>query len=75
MKNEIEDKGTQAHYRHVLQRPMFQNNKGEWVPAIPEPYYHFIRLECECKKKFWTREAYNGHYTYRHIINPSPTNS
>lgn len=44
------------------------NKKGNWVPAIYEPYYHLIRKECECGKKFFTREGYEGHYALKHIL-------
>lgn len=45
-----------------------QNKKGEWVPAIPEPYHTFLgSLRCECGHISWTRERYNEHYSYRHI--------
>lgn len=45
-----------------------KNTRGEWIPAIPEPYYHVIRKECECKRKFWTREGYDAHYALVHIL-------
>ncbi len=38
-----------------------QNKRGEWVPAIPEPYYG-IRKMCECGKKFFTLKRYREHY-------------
>ena len=43
-----------------------QNKKGEWVPAIPEPYYG-IRKMCGCGKSFWTLEGYQAHYALKHI--------
>jgi len=44
-----------------------QNKKGEWVPAIEEPYYHLFRKECRCGKKFWKKEDYEKHYAYEHL--------
>jgi hypothetical protein len=47
-----------------------KNKIGDWVPAIPEPYYHYLNiLECVCGKHFWTRERYEEHYALRHILN------
>ncbi len=46
----------------------FKNARGEWVPAIPEPYFHLIRKECECGEKFITRYRYNAHYALTHIL-------
>ncbi len=52
----------------------FLNYRGEWVPAVPEPYYHLIRKGCECGERFWTDEGYRGHYAFRHINSPEPEN-
>jgi len=51
-----------------------ENNRGEWVPLIPCPYYYGWRLNwcrCECGKKFKTEEEYKGHYAYQHILFPN----
>lgn len=48
-----------------------QNKQGEWVPAIPEPYYHLLRKECymdNCHEKFWTILGYRSHFALRHIM-------
>ena len=46
-----------------------QNKRGEWVTAIEEPYYlGFGRCKCRCGKKFWSLEAYRGHYALKHIL-------
>jgi hypothetical protein len=44
-----------------------QNKNGEWVPAIPEPYYG-VRKTCDCGSKFWTYKGYQGHYALKHIL-------
>lgn len=46
-----------------------ENKRHEWVPAIPEPYFHLIRLECDCGEKFWSRKRYEEHYALAHILN------
>lgn len=56
------------------------NKKGQWVPAIPEPFYG-LRKMCThsdntpshpslnyCGKKFWTLKAYRAHYALEHIL-------
>ena len=43
-----------------------QNKKGQWVPAIPLPYYG-LKKECGCGKSFWKEENYEKHYLYEHI--------
>ncbi len=45
-----------------------QNSKGKWVPAIPEPYYCFLRVQCECGEYFRSVGAYRGHYALKHIL-------
>lgn len=45
-----------------------QNKRGEWVPAIPLPYFRAFRYECTCGKKFWTLYGYEAHYALRHIL-------
>ena len=45
------------------------NNRGEWVPSIPVPYYlPFHRHRCECNRRFWTMAGYRGHYALVHIL-------
>lgn len=44
-----------------------QNRRGEWVPAIPLPFYGF-RKKCSCGAKFWTMDGYRGHYAFVHIL-------
>ena len=43
------------------------NKDGEYVPSIPLPYFG-RRKKCQCGKKFWTEEGYEGHYALRHIL-------
>ena len=46
-----------------------QNKRGEWVPAIPEPYYLFFgRYKCDCHKIFWSEKRYREHYALEHIL-------
>lgn len=47
-----------------------QNDRGEWVPAIPLPLYG-VRKECTCGRKFWTMGGYRGHYALVHILHLS----
>jgi hypothetical protein len=44
-----------------------QNERGEWVPAIPLPLYG-LRKRCQCGRHFWTAAGYRGHYALRHIL-------
>jgi len=46
-----------------------QNSRGEWVPAIPLPFFG-LRKRCECGRKFWTADGYRGHYALKHILFP-----
>jgi hypothetical protein len=43
------------------------NDRGEWVPGIPLPFYG-LRKRCECGRKFWTAEGYRGHYALAHTL-------
>lgn len=45
------------------------NRRGEWVPAIPLPFYG-MRKKCSCGAKFWTMDGYLGHYAVKHILDP-----
>ena len=44
-----------------------QNEHGQWVPAIPLPFYG-LRKRCDCGRKFWTTDGYQGHYALCHIL-------
>ena len=46
------------------------NERGEWVPAIPEPLRVMWWLNCPAchDERFWTVEGYRGHYALRHIL-------
>lgn len=48
-----------------------QNKLGQWVPAIPLPFYYAIIRGCSCGRRFWTDEGYEAHYAYRHILYPT----
>lgn len=50
-----------------MQNTQTQNKKGEWIPAIEEPYYLLFRKRCRCGKKFWSAERYEEHYAYYHL--------
>ena len=45
-----------------------KNNRDEWVPAIPVPFFYAIRKGCECGEKFWTMQGYEEHYAHKHIL-------
>jgi hypothetical protein len=48
-----------------------QNSKGQWVPAIPLPYFlpfHRYRCGMKCRETFWTTAGYRGHYALVHIL-------
>lgn len=48
-----------------------QNKRGEWVPAIPEPFFYGFKLrkaKCDCGDKFKTRKRYQEHYALEHIL-------
>lgn len=52
-----------------------QNDRGQWVPAIPFPLGGLLRRACRCGRKFWTEAGYQGHYALVHILEgkePSP---
>ncbi len=49
-----------------------QNKRGQWVPAIPLPFYG-LRKHCHCGRKFWTMDGYRGHYALAHILDPKET--
>lgn len=44
-----------------------RNSRGEWMPAIPLPFYG-VRKKCQCGAKFWTTKDYEKHYAYEHIV-------
>lgn len=44
-----------------------ENKRGEWVPAIPLPFYG-LRKHCSCGKKFWRQHSYFAHYALEHIV-------
>jgi hypothetical protein len=44
-----------------------RNARGEWVPAIPVPFYG-LRKHCECGRKFWRTVSYRAHYALVHIL-------
>jgi hypothetical protein len=54
-----------------------QNDRGEWVPAIPLPLYSVIfqRKRCKCGRTYWTMAGYRGHYAYVHILGMEPTHT
>ncbi len=44
-----------------------QNGRGQWIPAIPLPFYG-LKKGCWCGRKFWTEEGYRAHYALKHIL-------
>jgi hypothetical protein len=44
-----------------------RNSAGAWVPSIPLPLYG-LRKHCGCGRKFWTADAYRGHYALCHVL-------
>lgn len=44
-----------------------QNREGQWVPAIPLPFYG-LQKRCYCGARFWTSRGYRGHYALVHIL-------
>lgn len=48
-----------------------QNNRGDWVPAIPLPRRHLVVYRCthrRCKAMFFNAKGYMGHYALAHIL-------
>jgi hypothetical protein len=45
-----------------------RNARGEWVPAIPVPFYGLRKHCCDCKRKFWREVSYRAHYALVHIL-------
>jgi hypothetical protein len=48
-----------------------QNDRGEWVPAIPEPLYvgwRLRRCRCDCGETFRNRRRYREHYALAHVL-------
>lgn len=48
-----------------------QNDRGEWVPAIPEPLFVGFRLRkarCDCGETFRGRLRYREHFALVHIL-------
>lgn len=56
-------------YPYVDKNTQCQNNMGDWVPAIPLPYYlSFGRVRCDCGEKFWGSKNYRGHFALTHVM-------
>lgn len=46
-----------------------QNERGEWVPAIPLPYFlAFGRVRCDCGERFRDQRRYREHYALTHVL-------
>jgi hypothetical protein len=46
-----------------------QNDRGEWVPAIPLPYFlAFGRVRCDCGERFRGQKRYREHYALTHVL-------
>ena len=52
------------------------NTRGQWVPAIPIPFYRRLSVQCECGRRFrhllhpfgGALKRYREHYAYHHIL-------
>lgn len=45
------------------------NREGWWVPSIPLPFFGPFMQHCPaCKKTYFTRNGYQGHYALVHIF-------
>lgn len=50
-----------------------RNEAGQWVPAIPLPFYlAFGRCRCSCGETRWSERSYREHYALSHIIEGEP---
>jgi hypothetical protein len=53
-----------------------RNDRGEWVPAVPLPFFAWPMKRCgTCRRRFWTTSGYQGHYALVHILalsSPAP---
>lgn len=50
-----------------------QNQRGQWVPAIPEPLFlPFGRVQCRCGEKRRGARSYREHYALAHILALDP---
>jgi hypothetical protein len=45
-----------------------QNRLGEYVSAIPEPFFYGFGYRCGCGKFFVRYDIYRGHYALEHIL-------
>ena len=53
-----------------------QNRRGEWVPAIPLPYFltenarpfRWNTVRCECGAAFHSQRRYREHYALVHVL-------
>lgn len=46
-----------------------QNSRGDWVPAVPLPFFHWFKImECHCGKLRLGMKRYQEHYAYAHIL-------
>lgn len=53
---------------NIMHNVQTKNRFGEYVTAIPEPYYAgFIKI-CFCGHIFITKRHYQGHYSLEHIL-------
>jgi hypothetical protein len=50
-----------------LTKTTTQNSKGEWVEAVPLPYYLIFGCKCKCGEPFISEKRYEKHYVYQHI--------
>ena len=59
---------------HVPEEPSTKNAYGDWVPAIPEPFWvgRFRWkpqcLDCAAKPTFKSETEYRGHYALFHVL-------
>lgn len=52
-----------------LRTTLTQNDRGEWVPAIPLPMFlGFGRVQCDCGKRVFGRRRYREHFALSHVL-------
>lgn len=70
-RNENSEQSKTPHEPHIKPAapdvPKTQNNRGEWVTAIPMPLFG-LKKQCSCGQSFWTTRGYQSHYALEHII-------
>ncbi len=53
--------------RYSNETVTMENKRGEWIPAIPLPFYG-LKKRCNCGRSFWKFKNYQEHYALEHIV-------